>query len=159
MLCKSLKLNILYGYKIKINVRNQKEKKMPKFEIPVAGTSVEELVAREFIAVPVLGGNTDKLKEVLAELGKRGGTCVVFIADLNPDENGADMPLVTKERQTKGGGSASSVVYAESTDLFAGINDEGTPLTFTARLRRKVSGGAEVEIEESESETETETTV
>lgn len=126
---------------------------MPKFEVVSETQKTEEIVARDFIAVPVFGGNTEGLKSVLAELAGRGGTCLVFIADLNPDENGNDMPMPVSERQTKGGGSASSVVYAQSTDLFAKMNDDGGAILFTGKLRRKLSGGSEPEVEE---ETETE---
>lgn len=123
---------------------------MPKFEVVTEQEKSEEIVAREFIAVPVFGGDTTALKAVLADLAARGGTCLVFIADLNPDEDGKDMPLVTSERQTKGGGSSSSVVYAQSTDLFAKMNDEGSPILFTGKLRRKLSGGNEPEITEDD---------
>src|SRR5687767_10685716 len=124
---------------------------MPKFEIAVSAPESDEIKPREFEAIPVLGGDTNKLKEVLAACN---GNALVLVLSL--DTTNEEMPLPERNRGTKTGGESTSIIYGESKAAFAGINDEGQPLTFTAQVRRKLASSAPETVSNG-NETETET--
>jgi lipid-binding SYLF domain-containing protein len=110
----------------------KRKKTMPNFQLATEKEAQEVEKPREFIAVPVLNGNTDKLKDVL---GQTEGQALVLVLPLN-----GEMPVVNRTRKTKNGGESTSAFYGESRGLFSGINDDGTPIKITVVAKRKVAG-------------------